>query len=244
MSLHFEDYGEGRTGPIIFVHGAGGSSATWFMQLRGLSEQFHIIALDLNGHGKSPDREQPTLESYLEDIDEIVSRYDRPLLGGHSMGGALAQLYALRNPDKIRGIILVGTGAKLKVFPIIFDLLDNDFEGYIQAVGEYMFHKDTDRAIVEASQAETRKCPAHIVKLDFVLCNEFDIMSSVEQIQLPTLILVGDNDRMTPPKYATFLNEKIAESTMHIIEGAGHSVMIEQHAKTNRLIAEWVKELY
>ncbi len=244
MSVNFEEAGDSVKKTIIFVHGAGGSAATWFMQLRGLSDEHHVVAVELNGHGKSPDRaEEDSVHSYLRDIHEVVSKFDLPILAGHSMGGALTQLYALAHPENLSGIILVGTGAKLRVTPVVFDLLENNFEGYIEAAGSFMFHENTSKEVIEASKHEIRKCPAHIISRDFELCNNFDIMDKVSQIELPTLIIVGDGDAMTPIKYSTFLHDKIKGSAMHVIETAGHSVMLEHFGIFNEYISDWVKGL-
>ena len=244
MSVHYEEAGDPAKKTIIFVHGAGGSSATWFMQLKGLSTDFHIVAIELNGHGKSPDRgESDIIHSYLHDIHEVVTKFDKPFLAGHSMGGALAQVYALNHQEYLSGIILVGTGAKLRVTPMVFNFLDNDFEGYVEAVGNFMFHEDTSEDMIEASKHEVRKCPVQIIRRDFELCDKFDIMDKVSQIKSPTLILVGDVDMMTPIKYSTFLKDKIEDSVMHVIESAGHSVMLEQFGVFNELIANWVNEI-
>ena len=244
MSVNFEEMGEPNGRTIIFVHGAGGSSATWFMQLRGLSNDFHVVAIELNGHGHSPDRaEVDSVHAYLRDIHEVVSKFDKPILAGHSMGGALTQIYALNHPENLSGIILVGTGAKLRVIPVVFDLLENNFEGYVEAVGNFMFHEKTSDEMKEASKHEVRKCPALIISRDFELCDNFDIMDKVSTINLPTLILVGDEDVMTPVKYSTFLHDKIHGSIMQVIEGAGHSVMLEQSSKFNNYITEWVRSL-
>ncbi|MHA2321559.1 MAG: alpha/beta fold hydrolase [Candidatus Thorarchaeota archaeon] len=241
MSVNFEKAGNPAKKTIIFVHGAGGSAATWFMQLRGLSTAFHVIAIELNGHGMSPDRaEEDNVHSYLHDIHEVVTKFDKPILAGHSMGGALTQLYALNHPEYLSGIILVGTGAKLRVNPMVFNLLDNDFDGYVEAVGNFMFHEDTSEEMIEASKHEVRKCPPKIIRRDFELCDKFDIMDKVEMIRSPTLILVGDSDVMTPVKYSTYLKDKIEDSVMHVIEGAGHSVMLERFGVFNELVANWV----
>ncbi|MFW9981538.1 MAG: alpha/beta fold hydrolase [Candidatus Thorarchaeota archaeon] len=229
---------------IIFVHGAGGSAATWFTQLRGLSDEYHIVALELNGHGSSIDRaEQDIRQSYLEDIHETVSQFSKPVLGGHSMGGALTQLYALTYPNNLSGIILVGTGAKLRVTPIVFDLLENNFDGYVEAIGNFMFYEDTSTEIIDASRKEVRKCPAGIIGRDFKMCDNFDIMESVSKIRLPTLIIVGEADVMTPIKYATFLHEKIEGSVMHVVSSAGHAVMLEQSTIFNRYVKNWMENL-
>ena len=244
MPINVERAGDDDAPAIIFVHGSGGSAATWVMQLRGLSIDFHIIALELNGHGKSIDRSNDnTIESYLTDIDEIVTQYEKPVLAGHSMGGALSQLYALRHPEKIGGIILIGTGAKLRVSPLIFDMLENNFEGYVDAAGSYMFCEETSTELIEASKIEIRKCKPIIINRDFAACDGFDVMEMISEISLPALILVGEQDIMTPVKYSNYLHEKLPNSTLHVIENAGHSVMLEQPEQFNAHVEEWMSKL-
>jgi pimeloyl-ACP methyl ester carboxylesterase len=244
MTVHYEERGKGNPGPIIMVHGAGGSSATWYMQVKHLSDRFHMIGIDLNGHGRTTDRKEDNLmRSYLNDIESIVTQHDKPILCGHSMGGALTQLYALEKSDELGGIILVGTGARLRVNPMIFNLLKTDFEAYVNAVGEIMFHGDTDDSIREASKAEVRKCPVSITHRDYAFCNEFDIMVNVTDIKLPALIVVGDSDALTPVKYSTYLSDRIAGSQMHVVPNAGHSVMLEQWETFNEIVANWYRTL-
>jgi pimeloyl-ACP methyl ester carboxylesterase len=244
MQVHYEEQGNGNPGPIIMIHGAGGSSATWFMQHKGLSENLHVVALDLNGHGRTQDRSDENLvESYLEDIDSVVSQFEKPILAGHSMGGALTQLYALRNPDELNGLVLVATGAKLRVADMVFNLLDTDFEGYLGAVEEFMFHKNTSRELVEASVAEVRMCPVPVVRRDFELCNAFNVMGRLKEIQIPVLIIVGAQDMMTPVKYSQYLHSQLRNSKILVVENAGHSVMLEQSSKVNQRILSWASNL-
>lgn len=226
------------------IHGAGGSTATWFMQHRGLSDSLYVVALDLNGHGRTQDRlDENLVESYLEDIDSIVSQYEMPILAGHSMGGALAQLYALQHSDRLSGLILIATGAKLRVADMVFDLLNTDFEGYLGAVEEFMFHKNTSKELVEASVAEVRKCPVPVIRRDYELCNAFNVMDRLKEIQIPTLIIVGAQDMMTPVKYSKYLHVQIEKSQLLVIENAGHSVMLEQSSKVNQEILSWARNL-
>ncbi len=242
MSVHIEQSRERGGTPVVMVHGAGGSSATWYMQLRGLTG-LHCVALDLNGHGKTPDRHPIDVRrSYLEDIHTVIKDYERPILVGHSMGGALAQLYALERPNDIRGLVLVGTGARLRVAQVIFDMLDSDFESYVTAAATYMFAKGTSESIINASLAEIRKCPVDIVRRDFVLCNEFDIMNRVKEISVPTLIIVGEEDVMTPVKYSKYLNEQIVGSRLAVISNAGHTVMLEQSDAFNETLKQFITQ--
>jgi pimeloyl-ACP methyl ester carboxylesterase len=242
MAVHYEERGEGNPGPMIMVHGSGGSSATWYLQIKNLSDRLHIIAIDLNGHGKTMDRNDPDVSrSYLDDIQQVVAQYEKPVLSGHSMGGALTQLFAMEKPGALSGIVLVGTGARLRVNPLIFNLLENDFEGYIGVVGEFLFHEDAEESLIEASKKEVRKCPASITRRDFELCDDFDIMEKVSSINLPTLIIVGESDVLTPVKYSTYLADKIPKSQIDVIPRAGHSVMLEQPEAFNDAIAKWYR---
>jgi pimeloyl-ACP methyl ester carboxylesterase len=218
------------------------SKKTQSRQANSLSRKVHLVALDLNGHGRTPDRKAPDVtRSYLEDIDTIVRSYDKPFLMGHSMGGALGQLYALENPEKLSGLVLVGTGARLRVAPMIFDFLDKDPDAYFDAIPKFMFHESTPRIIVETSQAEARECPVPIIRRDFEACNSFDLMQDVSRISLPTLIVVGDSDAMTPLKYATYLHEKITDSDLRIIPQAGHAAMLEKPSEFNQAVIDWLK---
>ncbi len=102
MRVHTEELGDDTQRTIIMIHGAGGSTATWFMQYRGLSDSLYVIALDLNGHGRTQDRSDENLvESYLEDIDSVVSQYEKPIISVHTIGGAMEQHYAIQKTNKI-----------------------------------------------------------------------------------------------------------------------------------------------
>ena len=214
------------------------------MQLRDLSDEFQVVLIELNGHGKSPDRsEKNTTESYLADIEEIVRKYDRPVIGGHSMGGMLAQLFALRYPHLISGIILVGTGARLRVASFIFETIENNFEEYIEGASNFLFYEDASKELIEASKHEIRKCKPAIIRRDFAACDGFDIMDIVSDITHPTLIIVGEQDIMTPVKYSQYLHDNIPNSIMHVIAKAGHSVMLEQPHEFNAHVKDWMKTL-
>lgn len=242
MSLYWEEAGKEKEPTVILVHGAGASAATWTLQLGGLSRHCHVVALELNGHGRSQDKDNSAVaDSYLGDIDQVVSMFHTPILGGHSMGGALTQLYALRHPEKLSGIILVGTGARLKVSPVVFELLDTNFEGYIEALGDFMFHQSATKELIESSQQEARKCPKHIIRRDFELCDHFDIMDRVSEIMIPTLIIVGNDDVMTPLKFSNYLHGRIKNSKLRTIKSAGHMVMLEQPLKVNSAIRNWIE---
>ncbi len=244
MTVHYEESGTSNDETIIFVHGAGGSSATWIMQLRGLSTKMHVVSIDLNGHGATAlRRERDVFDSYLHDIESVVSLFSKPILAGHSMGGALTQTFALQHPELLRGIVLVGTGSKLRVSPAIFEMLENDFERYVKAVAQFMFDKSTSQEVVSASQAEVRKCPVEVITRDFAVCDAFNLMDRVNEIEIPALIIVGESDQMTPMKYSQYMHQQVQTSKMVVLPQAGHAVMLEQAGKFNETVLNWISSL-
>jgi pimeloyl-ACP methyl ester carboxylesterase len=89
------------------------------------------------------------------------------------------------------------------------------------------FAEKTSPEIIAEGEREWAKTGSKVRYYDFLACDQFDIMGGLEKIRLPTLILCGREDRLTPVKYSEFLNKKISGSRMEIIEGAGHMVMLE-----------------
>src|SRR5262249_60897529 len=111
---------------------SGGSSQVWKNQLDGLADLGLIMALDLPGHGRSGG----SIPKRIDDAAAVVAgfldalRLPRVVIGGHSMGGAIAQQLALSYPERVAGLILIGTGARLRVLPRLLDLLaTNQAEG-------------------------------------------------------------------------------------------------------------------
>jgi pimeloyl-ACP methyl ester carboxylesterase len=113
--LHVTDGGAGGV-PIVFVHSFGGSSAQWAAQLQHLRPSRRAVALDLRGHGQSdaPEADNYAVASLAEDIGAVVDKLDigQFVLVGHSMGGTAALEYARLHPDRIAGLVLVGTPGK------------------------------------------------------------------------------------------------------------------------------------
>jgi pimeloyl-ACP methyl ester carboxylesterase len=123
QSLHYAESGAGAL-TLVLVHGSGGDHTTWKPQLEGLAAAARIVALDLPGHGASSGEGCDTIGAYAA----VVCRFLNGLgsgavvLGGHSLGGAIAQTLALDAPELLRGLVLVGTGARLKVLPELFEI--------------------------------------------------------------------------------------------------------------------------
>jgi len=236
----------GQTGlPIIFVHGSGANHLAWGLQLRALGKIARAIAIDLPGHGRSDPPGRTTVDAYRDDVLGLLDalRFERAVIVGHSLGGAIAQSFALTYPDRVAGLGLVGTGARLRVLPAILDGVLHDFENTMDLVVDYSYTPDLDATMHARALAEFRACLPQVTHGDFSACNNFDIIPRVSEIRAPTLVVCGREDRLTPVKYSEFLASKIAGARLVVIEDAGHSVMIEQAEAFNRALVEFVSNL-
>jgi len=231
--------------PVVFVHGAAGSHLVWGMQVRALGEMAHAVALDLPGHGRSDPPGRNTIDGYRDVILGLLDalKFDRAVIVGHSMGGAIAQTLALSHPDRVAGLGLIGTGARLRVLDTILSGVLNDFDATAELVIDNSYASGLDSALRERALAEFRACPAQITHDDFTACNGFDILPRVGDIRAPTVVICGKQDRMTPHKYSEFLASKIAHARLAIIDNAGHSVMIEQAEAVNRVLKEFLSNV-
>ncbi len=236
----------GRAGlPMVFIHGSAASHLVWGLQLRALGAIAHAIAIDLPGHGRSDPPGRNTINEYCDVVLNLLDalQFDRAVIVGHSLGGAIAQMLALAHPDRVAGLGLVGTGARLRVLPAILDGVLNDFDNIAELVVDYSYAPGLDAALRARAGAEFRACPAQVTHGDFSACNQFDIIARVSEIRAPTLVVVGKDDHLTPVKYAEFLASKIPGARLVIVEGAGHSVMIEQADAVNRALIDFVSNL-
>jgi pimeloyl-ACP methyl ester carboxylesterase len=228
------------------IHGAGGSYLFWPPEIRHLSGG-GILAIDLPGHGESSGDCEDAIEAYAHALLEFMDRLEieQAVLGGHSMGGAVAQQVCLDYPERVNGLILVGSGAKLRVHPQLIEDCHRQ-ETYPQAVSqilEWSFSQHADQKLVSLAGERMKDIPPSILESDFKACNVFDIHEVVGEIKQPTLIICGADDQMMPVKFSEYLAEKINGSRLEIIPEAGHMVMLEKPERVARLFDEFLGEL-
>lgn len=241
--LYFAQAGQGQPA-LLFVHGAGGDHTIWGEQLRELAKDFSVIALDLNGHGRSPAREGDGLQTYVEDVLAVLNAFAQPtVLVGHSMGGAIALSVALQHPQDLVGLGLVGTGARLKVHPQILELCQTDFEKAVELVISWAFAEQTDPALKDKAREQMRRNGQSALYRDFLSCSTFDVMNRLSEISVPTIVICGREDKLTPVKYSEYLQQNIPNAQLQIIERAGHMVMVEQPEAVTRVLKEFCARL-
>ncbi len=233
--------------PVIFVHGAAGTHRHWLSQVHALRNTARAVAIDLPGHGKSDPPGRTTVADYADAILRILDalQFDRAVIVGHSMGGAIAQTLALAKADRVAGLGLVGTGARLRVLPQILDgvISPGEFEKTCRFVLDNSYATQLDPEMRRRAEEEFRACPPQVTHDDYGACNVFDIMPRISGIHAPTLVVCGAEDKMTPLKYSEFLASKIPGARLVVVPGAGHNVMIEKADEVNQALLDFLTKL-
>ena len=224
----------------VFVHGAAGSSSFWDLVRPAFPEAW---AVDLPGHAAGrARRSEPvpaTADPILESIDafanwlmdEIAARHwGAVVLVGHSMGGAIAQVVALRQPVWLHDVVLSSTGPILPVPDELIDLVQRDYPAAVDWLLAYSFATPPTGYRREGIRRQLLRIPPAVTLAGYRACKAFDISAPLEQAHwtIPTLIVCGEEDQMTPPTYSEFLAEHMAGAQLGLIENAGHMAPVEQ----------------
>ena len=226
---------------LVFVHGAGSSSLAFYYQLRHFRNS---KALDLPGHPAGTPC--ASIDGYLEWVRgfRTARRYKDVVLCGHSMGGAITLQYALRYPEELKGIILIGTGARLRVHP---DYLDkcrypgNSNDDWLEwEEGNY---ENVESDIQQVLVRRAEEIGPQVQLNDLLACDRFDVMNEVQNIKLPTMVLCGSEDLMTPVKYSNYLTEQINGAQESVIPSGRHYVQLERYHEVNERIEDFLTSL-
>lgn len=229
-----------RRPPLVLIHGAGGSRLSWPPELRRLEGE-RVYAIDLPGHGRSEGEGEATISGYFERVHDWARAIgiERAVLVGHSMGGAIALTAALRIPTRVAGLVVVASGAALRVNPTILEGTA-DIQRLAQTVGaiiSWSFAPQAPPQLVERARAQMLETAERVLHQDFQACDRFDVLDRLAEISTPTLVICGREDKMTPAADNQKLAEAIPGARFEAIQGAGHMVMLERPA----LVAAAVK---
>ncbi len=232
--------------PTILIHGAGAHHLFWPPQIRRLHGE-RIYAPDLPGHGRSSGLGRHSIQEYsavLLDFLEALGLRTWVLVG-HSMGGAIALDIATRWPQQVLGLVLVGSGAKLRVAPelVRFTADASTASRAMQLITERAFAPQTDRRIKQAASQRLAETRLPVLHGDFLACDAFDVRDALEKISAPTLTVCGEADKMTPPAYSVFLQERIRGARMELVPNAGHMAMLERPDLVTSLLARFLSQI-
>jgi pimeloyl-ACP methyl ester carboxylesterase len=229
---------------VLFIHGTGGDRTDWKAQLDKLSDTANMLAVELPGHGASDgpgERDVGAFSQWVIDFVDVLG-LEQVMLVGNSLGSAVAQWIALEDRPWLKALGLVGAGCRLRVHPALLEGLLTDKEKALSLLGEFALGSDPDESLKQELSEKFRNCSPELIHGDLTACNEFDVTDRISAITLPTFIAVGEEDRLTPVKYSQFLDDRIPNTRLCIIPGAGHLVMTEQPNEFNRRLEAFMKD--
>jgi len=227
---------------LIFIHGAGESSLLWNAQVEGLTDRVNTVALDLPGHGRSHGSARQTVQDYASAVVDFITAVAAagPIPCGLSMGGAITQQILLDHAAQFRAGIVVSSGAKLRVLPSLFDMIDTDMRAYVDMIDRLGFSEKTPASVKQPFLKDSLKASPQTAHGDFKACDEFDVMQRLGAIQVPVLVISAEDDTLTPPKYGEFLERHIPITIRAHIRDAGHFVPIEKPLEVNAAIIRFL----
>jgi len=238
--------------PLVFVHGFTTTSEFWREQAEEFSKGYRVIRVNLPGHGASP---APTSRSYcLNDFVEDVARVFRELniekavLIGLSMGGIIAQKFALRYLHLLKGLVLVdttshGVGPEGTDDAFLANVNKLGFRKAVQDLSDISFSSSASPALLAWAREEVIKTPEFVAKAAIRSINDSDTRDSLSQIKVPTLVIAGEEDVVTPPSESEILVKGISQSSLALIPGAGHFALLENPVVFNRALSRFLDGL-
>ena len=231
------EQGEGPT--LVLMHGAAGNHHVYDRLLDALPG-VASVAVDRPGRLES---EGPPLETIEAQAAFMQSFVDAQVEGdyvwvGHSLGGALAIELALTRPSSsLKGLVLVSTGARLRVHPGILTMFEQLVASDTPAGLTPGLTSPGTNPDVEAELARgLAMTPPGSGLVDWRSADTFDRMSRLASIDVPTLVFGGLADALTPPKYARYLAENVSQSELHLFEEAGHMLVMERAGEVARVL--------
>jgi pimeloyl-ACP methyl ester carboxylesterase len=223
---------------LLFIHGSGFTGDVFAAQMAAFpgAHAPNLPGHDAPGEPASVDEFAAFIESYIGErgLTNVV-------LAGNSLGGAVALECALRGSAAIAGVILLGSGARLRVAPAIFEQLERDFEEAAAYLAT-LFFAEPAPALVDAAAARLRRTGQAQVLRDFRACDAFDATGRLDRLRVPLLALTGVADRLTPPKFAQFFADRVEGARARILPEAGHLLMLERPNETNAEIRAFAEQ--
>ena len=258
LTVSYNDEGENGAPVIIFIHGFPFNKSMWDKQLKALKENYRVIAYDVRGHGNSDaGKGDFSIELFANDLlsfmDEL--KIDKAMLCGLSMGGYIALNAVEKYPDRFDALILSDTTCiadtpevKEKRMKAIESIKKSGVEKYAEESIKNLFApeslstKKEEIAAVREMIVNTSKQSLYKTLQAFYKRKE--TCSKLHDISVPVLIVVGKEDKITPPEAAQMMHEKIEDSILYIIEHAGHLSNIENPFDFNNQLEEFFSTVY
>ena len=245
-------YSEAGNGPaVVLIHGWACDRSFWSKQIEALSGVCRVLAPDLRGHGASSVSEDGySLALLTEDIRSLCHdlKVGPFVLVGHSMGGMVAQRYALDNPGDLAGLVLVATAAADPENALVSRRIaaESRAEGFRKALLSHSaswFTKDSDPELVAWVQDRMLRTPEHVALQLVKAYGGLDMRPELLALDMPTLVIGARGDASTPVDRSVELSRLIPGANLVIVNGTGHFVQLERPYEVSEALEVFVASL-
>jgi pimeloyl-ACP methyl ester carboxylesterase len=256
FNLSYDDVGEGLI-PIVFLHGFPFDKTMWQEQLDFLKTTHRVIACDIRGFGKSKDEESHLgMDLFANDLILFIDKLglEKVIICGLSMGGFIALNAMKRFPSRFVALILCDTQCvadsyevKVKRYKTIGDIKEYGVTNFNEGFIKNVFHEDSitnKPELVEQLRSVVFANSKHIITQGLVaLAERSESCSILDEITIPTLIICGREDAVTPLDESKFMNKHIKGSILHVISNAGHVSNLEEPSKFNKHLHDFLTDM-
>ena len=245
---------EGTGFPLVLVHGLSDDLNLWAPLVPELSRHYQTAAMDVRGHGHSGKPNEPyTIPQFSKDLFVFLQKLgiSKIHLLGLSMGGAIAQQFALDYPEKANSLILLSafsyndlelrkTFQKLR-HSVVTGGYGTFFDAVVKLVVTSEFASANAKAIAEMKEAGGRTNSPGAIANAIDACIDFNVKDMISQISIPTLIVAGRKDVLTPLHFSRQIHQSVKGSKLEIIENVGHNLLVpDQTLKLVKMILEFL----
>jgi aminoacrylate hydrolase len=255
IQTHYQVTGQGPA--LVLVSGLGGAGAYWAPQREAFAAHFSVITYDQRGAGQSDQPDEPySIELLADDLQALIAglNLERPLVLGHSTGGAIGQVVAAREPQLLGALVLYASWGRSDAhfnwcFRMRRALLEgSSMEEYVHGSALFLYPpeylRDQAESLSPALLASVaRFAPRQIVlrRIDAIMAH--DASALLGNIRIATLVLCAEDDILTPPYQSRLLSEAIPGATLITVPWGGHSFSETRSATFNRLVLDFFADL-
>ncbi|GIS19601.1 MAG: alpha/beta hydrolase [Pseudomonadota bacterium] len=231
---------------LVFVHGAGFDHSIWVMPARYFARHgWRVVAVDLPGHGRSGGALLTSIDQMADWVAQLiaaVSSDQQASVVGHSMGSLIAMSCAARYPDHVAKIALLGTSAPMPVSDVLLNAaMDNDQAAVDMtniwshsAKGRLGSSENPGLSNLHVGERLLQQAGRDVLYTDLAACNGFQA-ETLAPVQQPALVIIGDDDKMTPPRAGMAVADGLTDVRQRRLAGCGHSMLSE---KPNEVLDE------
>ena len=253
--IHYEVTGNSGATPVLMIQGLGASKNAWNLQRIAMATRFRIISFDNRGAGRSDKPTEPfTLEQMADDALAVLDAagIETAHVVGASMGGVISQIVAVKFPHRVRSLTLVCTACRNH--PWRQELLrawaktaaDKGMIEVGKEAAQWVMSPRSFRRLVPAFTwmgplAALRPRHSFVSQIDAILNTREDLVDQLSTITAPTMVIVGNQDILTPRGDSEEIAERIPNAELVVISGAAHGLMMEHSTTFNKILIEFLK---